>query len=58
MIQWGPKVETGNLSTPQLYEIKSDINERVNLASKRPEVVYDMQNILRRLRSNATIGNK
>lgn len=58
MIQWGPKVETGNLSMPQLYEIKSDINERVNLASKRPEVVYDMQNILRRLRSNATIGNK
>ncbi len=58
MIQWGPKVETGNLSTPQLYDIKNDINERVNLATKRPEVVYDMQNILRRLRSNATRGNK
>ena len=50
MIQWGPKIETGNLSTPQLYDMRKDINERANVASQHPEVVYDMQNILRRVR--------
>ena len=54
MIQWGPKIETGNLSTPQLYDMRKDINERANVASQHPEVVYDMQNILRRVR-NKTI---
>ena len=32
MIQWGPKIETGNLSTPQLYDMRKDINERANVA--------------------------
>lgn len=54
MIQWGPKIETGNLSTPQLYDMRKDINERANVALQHPEVVYDMQNILRRVR-NKTI---
>ena len=54
MIQWGPKIETGNSSTPQLYDMRKDINERANLALQHPEVVYDMQNILRRVR-NKTI---
>lgn len=54
MIQWGPKIETGNLSTPQLYDMRKEINERANVALQHPEVVYDMQNILRRVR-NKTI---
>ena len=34
--------------------MRKDINERANVASQHPEVVYDMQNILRRVR-NKTI---
>ncbi len=47
MITWGPKVETGNNSTPQLYDISSSLWEGENVADKNPQVVYDMQNILR-----------
>lgn len=54
MIQWGPKIETGNSSTPQLYDMRKDINERANIILQHPKVVYDMQNILRRVR-NKTI---
>ena len=51
MIQWGPKIETGNSSTPQLYDMRKDINERANIILQHPKVVYDMQNILRRVRN-------
>ncbi len=47
MITWGPKVETGNCSTPQLYDISSSLWESENVADKNPQVVFDMQNILR-----------
>ncbi len=47
MITWGPKVETGNCSTPQLYDISSSLWEGENVADKNPQVVYDMQNIMR-----------
>ena len=52
MIQWGPKVETGNLSTPQLYFMKDAPFEQKNLAGENPEKVYEMQNILRRVEAN------
>ena len=52
MIPWGPKVETGNLSTPQLYDMKNDPQETVNVAAQHPELVYEMQNILRHARAN------
>lgn len=48
MIQWGPKVETGNHPTPQLYNMKTDIGETRNVALQYPAVVFDIQNILRR----------
>lgn len=51
MITWGPKIETGNLSKPQLYHLIEDKDEQVNVADKYPEIVYEMQNILRRARS-------
>ncbi|MCM1482870.1 MAG: arylsulfatase [Muribaculaceae bacterium] len=51
MIQWGPKIETGNAPLPQLYDITSDVSEKNNVALKNPAVVYDMQNILRRERA-------
>ena len=43
------KVETGNSPTPQLYDVKVD-GEKENLAEKHPEVVFELQNILRRER--------
>lgn len=51
MITWGPKIETGNLSTPQLYEM-TNLYETENVASKYPEKVFEMQTILRKLRDN------
>lgn len=48
MIPWGPKIETGNHPTPQLYDMTSDKGETRNLALEHPEVVFDLQNILRR----------
>lgn len=54
MITWGPKIETGNLNLPQLYDIKTSDYEQTNLAEQHPQVVYDLQNILRRVR-NRTI---
>lgn len=50
MITWGPKIETGNLSVPQLYDMKSADYEKENLADKNPEKVYELQNVLRRVR--------
>lgn len=51
IITWGPKVETGNLKTPQLYDMKAGQYEKENLADKYPQVVYEMQNILRRVKN-------
>lgn len=51
MIQWGPKIETGNNPMPQLYDIKADVNERNNVALDNPQVVFDLQNVLRRQRA-------
>ena len=56
MIQWGPKIETGNNSMPQLYDMTSSKDEQKNVALENPAVVFDMQNILRRVRSHP--GNK
>mgnify|MGYP002068787221 CR=1 FL=1 len=49
-INWGPKVETGNWKTPQLYDMRAGEYERENVAEKHPDVVYEMQGILRRVR--------
>lgn len=50
MITWGPEIETGNLNTPQLYDISSDIDERHNVATLYPDTVFKLQNILREVR--------
>lgn len=49
-ITWGPKVETGYAPLPQLYDMTGKLGETENLALKHPEVVYELQNILRRAR--------
>ena len=48
MIQWGPKIETGNNAQPQLFDMQASNFEEKNVAKDHPQVVYDMQNILRR----------
>lgn len=50
MIDWGPKIETGYLSTPQLYDMRKNIGERDNVASKHTDILFELQNILRRER--------
>ena len=51
MITWGPKIETGNLSEPQLYDMESDTGERHNVAAQHPEIVKQMQQKVDELRA-------
>ncbi|MEJ7780270.1 MAG: arylsulfatase [Daejeonella sp.] len=52
----GPKMsmltntELGNLAQPQLYNLKTDIGEKANLASKYPEEVKKMALMLKQIR--------
>jgi len=50
IVNWGPKIETGYLSTPQLYNMKKNSGEQENVASKYTDILFDLQNILRRER--------
>ena len=53
MIQWGLKIETGNLATPQLYKMNV-VGEQENVATQHPEELFKLENILRKVR-NQTI---
>lgn len=44
------RIEMGNLSTPQLYNVSGDIGEQLNQAVQYPAKVFELQNILRRVR--------
>ncbi len=47
MITWGPKIETGNAPTPQLYDMKKNgSGERNNVADKHPKVIKAMTSLL------------
>ena len=39
-------IETGNLPTPQLYNLKDDVGEKNNLADKYPEKVKELEKLL------------
>ncbi len=52
MIPWGPKIETGYLGIPQLYDMKQ-AGEKVNLATEHPEKVFELQQILRKVRDKS-----
>lgn len=54
MITWGPKIETGNHPTPQLYDMTKDAAEQTNVAEQHPEKVFEFQTLLRKIR-NQTI---
>ncbi len=58
MITWGPKIETGYLGTPQLYDMQQ-IGEQENVAAKYPEKVFELEQILRKVRNKTLIfGNQ
>lgn len=49
LISWitgDAKVETGNLATPQLYDMEQSLYESVNVAAEHPDVVNEMRRIL------------
>ena len=43
LVPWGPIIETGFKTEPQLYHLKNDVNEQNNLASKYPEKVKNLR---------------
>ncbi len=52
MVTWGPKVETGNSSTPQLYNMRL-VTEQDNVAAQNPDKLFEMQTLLRKVRGTA-----
>lgn len=46
MIQWGPKVETGNSNEPQLYDMTSSTDETINKANAHPRQVKAFQKLI------------
>lgn len=54
MITWGPKIETGNSSSPQLYRMTEQLDERHDVACDYPEVVFGFEKLLRQLRAEGT----
>lgn len=49
-VPWVPEIESGNSISPQLYKISDDSCEQQNVAIEHPEVVFKMQDVLRKLR--------
>jgi arylsulfatase A-like enzyme len=45
-------IELGNDREPQLYNLKSDIGERHNLASDHPELVRELAALLKKIRND------
>ena len=43
-------IESGNAATPQLYDLKSDIGEKNNLADKYPDKVKELAGLLQKIR--------
>lgn len=53
ILNWAPGMETGSEQQPQLYSIKNNVWEKENVATQHPQLVYDMQNILRKARQKS-----
>lgn len=49
IVPWGPKIETGYLEMPQLYDMKRD-GETKNVAEKNPQRVFELQKLLKEIR--------
>lgn len=46
MITWGPKIETGNLPQPQLFDMEKSAYESDNVAAKHPDIVRNFQRLI------------
>ncbi|TLP71709.1 sulfatase family protein [Maribacter sp. ACAM166] len=53
MVPWGPKIDTGIRTKPQLYNLKNDSGEQENLANKFPERVAELSKKLATLKKDA-----
>ena len=49
-IQVNTNTETGNDPMPQLYNLKNDIGEKINLAEKYPDLVNELSALLKKIR--------
>lgn len=47
--------EFGNNPQPQLYNLKDDIGEKVNLAEQHPQIVKELQHLLEQEKSKGTL---
>ncbi len=52
MVPWGPKIETGFQTLPQLYNLEKDPEEQKNLAAEFPEKVREMREKLANLKKD------
>jgi arylsulfatase A-like enzyme len=55
-IQTNTNTETGNDPSPQLYNLKSDIGEKNNVARQYPDKVQEMSQLLQKIRKNGSTG--
>ena len=46
MITWGPKIETGYRSTPQLYDLYDSNYESADISAQKPKVLQRLQRLL------------
>ena len=52
MIPWGPKIETGYSTSPQIFaSVNGEFDETVNQATAHPEVVENLTNQLEKVRN-------
>lgn len=54
MVTWGPKIETGYLPSPQLYDMRKDEHERQNIAERQPKEVQRLQTLLKTIRQQSS----
>ena len=52
LVPWGPIIETGFQTEPQLYDLKNDPEEQKNLAEKFPEKVKELRAQLTNLKKD------
>ena len=53
MVPWGPKIDTGFRTEPQLYHLTNDPGEQENLAEKFPEKLKELGKMLATLKKGA-----
>jgi arylsulfatase A-like enzyme len=55
-VQANTNTETGNDPLPQLYNLRTDIGEKVNVASDNQAIVKELRDLLQEIKDNNTIN--